>query len=259
MTLRHLLLHRSGFPPFRRFFLFCHNAEEMLDSVFATPLIAPPGDTTVYSDLGMITMGKVVEAVTHMPLSDFVRKEFYEPLGMTSTMFVPPPTLLPRIVPTEVDTLWRKTLVHGSVHDENAALLGGVSGHAGLFSTARDLAIFVQMLLNEGVYGGRRYLSSDIVRTFTRVRPPGQDRYLGWDAKSPHGSSAGDLFSPSSFGHTGFTGTSVWVDPERQLGVILLTNRVHPTRANTKLFSVRPAFHNAVVRALEPETDGGVR
>jgi CubicO group peptidase (beta-lactamase class C family) len=259
ITLRHLLLHRSGFPPFRRFFQFCKNAEEMLDSVFATPLIARPGDSTVYSDLGMITLGKVVEAVTQETLSEFVRREFYEPLGMRSTMFAPPPALLSRIAPTEIDTLWRKALVHGSVHDENAALLGGVSGHAGLFSTAADLAAFVQMLLNGGVYGGRRLLSAEVVRQFTRDHAEGQERCLGWDRKSPTGSSAGELFSETSFGHTGFTGTSIWIDPDRELGVVLLTNRVHPTRANSKLFRVRPAFHDAVVRALNPDKENGLR
>jgi beta-N-acetylhexosaminidase len=251
ITIRHLLTHRSGLPPFRRFFLFCRNAEEALDSAFATPLVARPGDTTIYSDIGMITMGKVIERVTGQSLADYLRKQFYDPLGMTSTMFTPPRALLGRIAPTEIDTLWRKRLVRGEVHDENAALLGGVSGHAGLFSTASDAAVLLQMLLNKGTYAGRRYVSDRTVVEFTRSQQPFGDRHLGWDSRSPRGSSAGSLFSLSSFGHTGFTGTSVWVDPERKLLVVFLTNRVHPTRANQKIARVRPALHDAVVEALE--------
>jgi beta-N-acetylhexosaminidase len=250
MTIRHLLMHRGGFPPFRKFWEFCGSAGEALDSVFATPLIATPGDTTIYSDLGFITLGKIVEKVSGVPLDAFVRKEFFKPLGMENTMYTPPSGLWLRIAPTEFDSTWRGRLVRGTVHDENAAFLGGVSGHAGLFSTASDLAVFMQMLLNGGTYGGRRYLSDSIVSLFTRRRVEGQDRFLGWDAKAPKGSSAGTLFSPSSFGHTGFTGTSIWADPERDLAVIFLTNRVYPTRANGKIAKVRPRLHDLIIGAL---------
>ncbi|MGB6648247.1 MAG: serine hydrolase, partial [Bacteroidota bacterium] len=251
ITPRHLLTHRSGFPSFRRFYLFCEDSSEAIDSIFATPLVADPGDSTIYSDLGMITMGKVVEAITEMSLADYVTREFYEPLGMRNTMFKPSQDLLSRIAPTEVDTVWRKRLVKGTVHDENASLIGGVSGHAGLFSTALDLSVYMQMLLNQGVYAGRRYLRAETVEEFTGRRISGQ-RYLGWDFRSPRGSPSGTMFSPASFGHTGFTGTSIWVDPERDLFVVFLTNRVHPTRANRKIYAVRPALHDAVIRALEP-------
>jgi CubicO group peptidase (beta-lactamase class C family) len=250
ITIRHLLTHRAGFPPFKRFYLMCNSAAEALDSVYATELVAEPGDTTIYSDIGMITMGKIVEKIAGMSQAELLEKEFFGPLGMKNTMYNPPQSLWERVVPTEIDTVWRKALVRGIVHDENAALLGGVAGHAGLFSTASDLAIYAQMLLNRGTYGGVRYLSGSTITEFTGTRAEGQDRYLGWDMKSPTGSSAGTLFSPSSFGHTGFTGTSIWVDPERKLAVILLTNRVHPTRANQKIARVRPAVHDAVVRAL---------
>lgn len=250
ITIRQLITHRAGFPPFRRFFLMCSTATAALDSVFATPLVATPGDTTIYSDIGMITLGKVVERITGMPMDAFVRKEFFEPLGMTHTMYAPPESLASRCAPTEIDTLWRKRLVQGEVHDENAALLDGVAGHAGLFSTASDLAVYMQMLLNKGAYGGIRYLKESTVIEFTRKYVPGQERYLGWDMKSPTGSSAGSLFSPSSFGHLGFTGTSVWTDPDRRISVVLLTNRVHPTRANQKIQRVRPAVHDMVIRAI---------
>lgn len=138
------------------------------------------------------------------------------------------------------------------MHDENAAALGGVAPHAGLFSTAPDLARFVQMLVWKGVYGHRRYVRRETVEEFTRPAeiPEGSTRGLGWDTKSPEGSSAGTLFSPDSFGHTGFTGTSIWVDPDRELFLILLTNRVHPTRENQQIREVRPAVADAVIRAL---------
>jgi beta-N-acetylhexosaminidase len=250
ITIRHLLTHRAGFPAFKRFFLTCKSAEEASDSVLATELLWNPGDTTVYSDIGMITLGKVVAKVACMPLNEFLEKEFYGPLGMKQTMYNPPQELRDNVAPTEIDTIWRKTLVHGIVHDENACILGGVAGHAGLFSTAWDIAILTQMILNKGVYAGVRYLAESTITTFISKPLPGEDRYLGWDRKSPEGSSAGSLFSPSSFGHTGFTGTSVWVDPERRISLILLTNRVHPTRANLKISKVRPAVADAVIQAL---------
>jgi beta-N-acetylhexosaminidase len=253
ITVRHLLTHRAGFPPFKRFFLMCKTAEEALDSVLASELLWPPGDTTVYSDIGMITMGKVIEKIAGMPQDEFLEKEFYGPLGMKHTMYNPPRELWDRVAPTEIDTLWRNTLVRGVVHDENACLLGGVAGHAGLFSTAPDIAILTQMLLNKGTYAGGRYLAPGTIDAFLAKPLPGEDRYIGWDMKSPTGSSAGAYFSPSSFGHTGFTGTSVWVDPVRHISLIMLTNRVHPTRANLKIARVRPAVADAVIRALVRE------
>lgn len=250
ITIRHLLLHRGGFPPFRRFWEFCADSAAMVDSVFGTPLVAAPGDTTIYSDLGFITLGKIVEKVSGKSLSAFVQDEFFVPLRMRNTMYQPPPEFRWRAVATEYDSVWRKKLVQGTVHDENAEFLGGVSGHAGLFSTAGDLAVFVQMLINGGVYDGRLYLRDSTIASFVGSRRDGQERWLGWDMKSPKGSSAGTLFSPSSFGHTGFTGTSIWIDPERRLGVIFLTNRVHPTRANTRLFRIRPRLHDTIIGAL---------
>ncbi len=250
ITVRHLLTHRAGFPPFRQFWTFCATPAAMIDSAFATPLVSPPGDSTIYSDIGFITLGKVVEAVSGTTLDAFLQKEFFGPLGLRSTMYNPSSSLVDRIAPTEVDTSWRKRLVCGEVHDENADFLGGVSGHAGLFSTSKDLAVLMTVIMQQGTYGGRRYLGEATIELFTRNPAPGT-RLLGWDVKSPSGSSAGSLFGPSSFGHTGFTGTSIWVDPDRELCVILLTNRVHPTRANTKISGVRPAVHDAVVRAIQ--------
>jgi beta-glucosidase-like glycosyl hydrolase/CubicO group peptidase (beta-lactamase class C family) len=255
ITVRQLLLHTSGLPPFRKLYEVCKSPQEALDSVLATPLVVAPGDSTIYSDLGMIILGKIVEKIAGVPLSAFVTREFYQPLHMNSTVFTPSKAVWAHTAPTEIDTVWRKSLVRGTVHDENAALLGGVAGHAGLFSTASDLAVFMQMILNKGVYGGVRYLSDSIVAKFTHGENAGGGRALGWDLKSETRSSAGDLFSMSSFGHTGFTGTSVWADPERNLFVIFLTNRVYPTRANAKIFKVRPALHDAVVQAIQSKTD----
>ena len=250
LTIRHLLLHRGGFPPFRRLWLECPDPAAVVDSIAATPLIAAPGDSTVYSDLGFITLGKIVEKVSGMTLDAFVKREFFAPLRMRNTTYVPAESLRALCAPTELDTAWRKSVVQGTVHDENAAFIGGVSGNAGLFSTASDLAVYMQMLFNRGVYAGRRFLSEKTVAEFIEKRAPGQERWLGWDMKSPRGSSAGSLFSPGSFGHTGFTGTCIWADPARNLAVIFLTNRVYPTRANLKIARVRPAVNDAVMRAL---------
>lgn len=250
ITVRHLLLHRGGFPPFRQLWKFCPDRGSAIDSVFGTALVAHPGDTTIYSDLGMITLGVLVEKLAGTTLDAFFKREFADPLRLVNTMFRPDPSLYGRVAPTEVDTGWRKGLVRGVVHDENACFLGGVSGHAGLFSTASDLAVFAQMLLNRGTYGGRRYISEGTIYEFLVRRQDGQERWLGWDMRSPRGSSAGQAFSLTSFGHTGFTGTSLWVDPDRSLAVILLTNRVYPTRANIKLLKIRPLLHDAVIHAL---------
>jgi beta-glucosidase-like glycosyl hydrolase/CubicO group peptidase (beta-lactamase class C family) len=250
VTIRHLLLHRGGFPPFRRLWLECPDSAAVIDTIAATPLVAAPGDSTVYSDLGFITLGKIVEKVSGMTLDAFVKKEFFVPLRMRNTTYVPPESLRSRCAPTEIDTAWRKSLVQGTVHDENAAFIGGVSGNAGLFSTASDLAVYMQMLLNKGLYAGRRYLSEKTVAEFIEKRAPGQERWLGWDMRSPRGSSAGAFFSPASFGHTGFTGTCIWADPSRNLVVVFLTNRVYPTRANMKIARVRPSLNDAVMRAL---------
>ena len=250
ITIRHLLTHTSGLAPFLKLYDVAKTPEAALDTIYASRLVATPGDTMIYSDLGMITEAKLVEKITGMPLDVFVRQEFFEPLGLRQTMFNPPQSLWREVAPTEIDTVWRMRLVQGTVHDERSALLGGVAGHAGLFSTASDLAIFMQMLMNGGTYGGTRYLSDTSIALFTRRQGTTSTRALGWDTKSATGSSAGNRFSASSFGHTGFTGTSIWVDPDRKLCVIFLTNRVYPTRTNSKLFRIRPMLHDAVVRAL---------
>jgi CubicO group peptidase (beta-lactamase class C family) len=169
---------------------------------------------------------------------------------MGNTSFNPSKTMLNRIAPTENDVAYRKQLVQGVVHDENAFALGGAAGHAGMFTTAGDLAVFCQMLLNGGVYGHHRLLNRATIAQFTAAQALAANaRTLGWMTPTPN-SSSGRYFSPRSFGHLGFTGTSIWIDPDRQLFVILLTNRIYPTRANDKIMAVRPAVHDAVIESL---------
>jgi beta-N-acetylhexosaminidase len=205
----------------------------------------------VYSDFDFILLGKIVEKLSGVPLNVYADSVFFKPLGMRSTMFNPSKLLWKVVAPTEYDSVFRKIVVRGVVHDENAFVLGGVSGHAGLFSTASDLAIFIQMIMNGGESGGNRYLKSETIKLFTTRQNSHSTRALGWDTKTMDGySSAGSLFGAKSFGHTGFTGTSVWVEPEKKIFVILLTNRVYPTRANTKIMQIRPKVHDAVMRSV---------
>jgi len=252
ITVRNLLLHNGGLPPFKRLYLTCKSPEEVLDSVYQTEIIYKTGDSTVYSDFDFILLGKIVEKVAGVTLDRYVDSVFFKPLGMTSTFFNPQSSMKEKIAPTEYDSIYRKRLIQGEVHDENAYALGGVSGHAGLFSTASDLAIFMQMIMNGGSYGGKQYLKSETIKLFTTRQTKKSTRALGWDTKTVNGySSAGSLFGEKSFGHTGFTGTSIWVEPDKKIFVILLTNRVYPTRNNQKIVQIRPKVHDAVVNALK--------
>ncbi len=252
LTVYNLMVHNGGLPAWRKFYEFCDTPECVLDSIWATPLEYTTGEKTVYSDLGLISMGVLVRRVSGKPLDMFVDSVFFRPLGMRSTRYNPPGGIRDRIAPTEVDTYWQKTgeAVQGRVHDENAATLGGVSGHAGLFSNAGDLAVLMQMLLNGGTYGAERFLKEETIREFTRRQSDQSSRGIGWDTKSEGRSWSGQYSSMRSFLHTGFTGTSVLADPENNLIVILLTNRVYPTRDTRKIFQVRPAVHEAIYRAI---------
>lgn len=255
ITVYNLMVHNSGLVGWGKFYEVCKTPQALFDSVLASRLIYKTGDTTIYSDLGLITIGKIIERVSGTTLDKFVDSVFFKPLGMSSTMYNPPEKLWNHVMPTEVDNFWRKTgvAVRGTVHDENAWVLGGVSGHAGLFSTAPNLAIILQMELNGGTYGGKRYLREDILRQFTTRQSEKSTRGIGWDMKPATRSWAGTLLSTKTFLHTGFTGTSVAADPARNLIVVLLTNRVYPTRASQKINGVRPRVHDAVVRALIQE------
>ena len=250
VTVRHLLTHSAGIEGHLPLYLEIRGKEAYVERIQRLDLVYEPGTKSVYSDLGIILLGEILERIAGEPLDAFVRRRVFEPLGMDDTTFRPGPELLPRIAPTE-DDAWRGRVVRGEVHDENAAAMGGVAPHAGLFGTAGDLARFARMILRGGTVEGRRIVSPATIDLFTRrAGVPGSDRALGWDTKSAEGSSAGELFSPGSYGHLGFTGTSLWIDPERGLFVVLLTNRVHPTRDNTLIREARPAVHDAVIRAL---------
>jgi len=253
ITVRHLLTHSSGIDWWAPLYEEFQGPEAYLQHIQAMELAYEPGTDYKYSDLGIILLGEILSRVAGQPLDEYVRERVFEPLAMTDTLFRPGDDRLPRIAPTEYDA-WRGRLVRGEVHDENAFALGGVAPHAGLFSTAGDLSRFAQMLLNGGVLEHHRIVSRKTVELFTRRAGDGDStRALGWDTKSPEKSSAGAFFSDRSFGHTGFTGTSIWMDPERELFVILLTNRVHPTRDNQLIRKARPAVADAVVNALADE------
>ena len=252
VTLRHLLTHSGGLHWWVDLWNQATDRAGALDYIYNRPLSYAPGDTMIYSDLGLILMGTVLEHVTGRPLDELAERYYYRPLGMTNTMYNPAAALLPRIAPTEIGGSMNRGLIHGAVHDENAFFLGGVAPHAGLFSTAEDLAVLAQMLINGGIYNHRRYLTPETIRKWTARQhiPEGTERGLGWDPPSEHGSSAGDFFSDGSFGHLGFTGTSMWIDPNRRIAVILLSNRVHPTRERGGMYQVRRQFHNAAMHAL---------
>jgi CubicO group peptidase (beta-lactamase class C family) len=250
VTVRHLLTHSSGLPATAPLYQEIQGWAAYRERIETMDLTYPPGSRSVYSDLGIILLGEILEQIAGRPFETLVRERVLDPLGMRNTLFRPPAELRPRIAPTETDP-WRGRMVQGEVHDENAFAMGGVAPHAGLFSTASDLARFAQMMLNGGTLDGQRIVSRETIDLFTRrAGIPDSDRALGWDTKSAEGSSAGTLFSPRSFGHTGFTGTSIWIDPERRLYVILLTNRVYPTRENNLIREARPAVADAVVRAV---------
>ncbi len=250
VTLRHLLTHSSGLPAYKEFFLETKDRAEIVKRTFATPLEYETGTKSVYSDLGVILLGEVLRRVSGHSLGELFQQQVFSPLGMNATMFNPPKSLLPRMAPTEFDKKLRKRLVHGQVHDENAYVMGGESAHAGLFSTAGDLAAFCQMMLNGGIYAHYRLVRRSTMEEFTRRQGPDDStRALGWDTASPE-SSSGHLLSSRAYGHTGFTGTSIWIDPAKELFIVLLTNRVHPTRENEAIRQLRPRVADAVVEAL---------
>ena len=275
VTIRDLLLHRAGLVPFRRFFLEMEGREAYENAIGSLALDHPPGDTTVYSDIGLMTASFIVEAVSGQPLDAFLLDEVWRPLGMADTDFTPEPALWDRVATTEFDAAYRGYHVHGVVHDENAYAIGGVAGHAGLFSSARDLAVFAQMMLDRGVaapctadqvsglpcnrprFTPVSIFAQGSVDRFTRRQADASTRALGWDTPSPR-SSAGDYFSARSFGHTGYTGTSLWIDPTQELAVVLLTNRVNPTRENSRHVPLRRGVHDRVARAIL-DTPPGLR
>ena len=253
IRLYHLLTHTSGLPPYTDF--------KALKSEFGAPCpeavihrIAtiekqnPPGLHFAYSCLGFITLGEIIRRVTGMDIDEFTVKNIFKPLNMQSTMFTPPEKYFSRIAPTEIVN---GVPLKGFVHDPLARLMGGLSGNAGLFSSADDLAIFAQMMLNKGEFNGVRILSPLTVERMTEVYPlvKFSGRGLGWDLDSDYSTNGGDLFGAKSFGHSGYTGTSLWIDPETETVVIFLTNRVHPNDGGS-VVPIRSKVANIVAGAI---------
>ena len=247
VTLHMLLAHSSGLPAYEKLFLRAKTREDLLFAAFSTSLAADPGTRTAYSDIGFIILGDALERIADETLDRFCQREIFGPLGMAHTTFNPPATWRNSIPPTADDHYFRNRIVQGEVYDENASILGGVAPQAGLFASASDVAIFAHSLL----HGGGQILRPETVALFTKreTAPAGTSRALGWDTPSSP-SQSGKYFSAGSFGHLGYTGTSLWIDPQRQLSVTLLTNRTWPDSSSQAIKEVRPRFHDAVVQAL---------
>ena len=240
ITIRHLLTHMSGLRPDVDLADAWKGYDTAISLAIEEVPTAPPGTRFVYSDINFFLLGDIISRVSKQPLEAFARDHIFKPLGMKDTMFVPPASLVPRIAPTErcgelgpCDSAadGSKTVLRGVVHDPTARRMGGVAGHAGLFSTAADLAVFCRMLLGGGAYRGTRLLSPLAVTKMTTPATPGEERNvrtLGWDFDSSFSANRGELLPIGSFGHTGFTGTSLWIDPATGMYVVFLSNRVHP-------------------------------
>jgi CubicO group peptidase (beta-lactamase class C family) len=253
ITVRQLLTHSSGLKTGDPLWHHAKDRQGILGQIDTMAVADPPGTAYRYQDVNLILMGEIVSRISGQPLDRFLQANVFGPLGMKDTGFRPPQSKLARIAPTEQDDQLRHTLVHGVVHDENAYLMGGVAGHAGLFSTASDLTKIAQLWLGGGSYGGKRVFRASTARLFASRQgiPSSSMRALGWDMPAVTGGFAGPLASPRAIMHTGFTGTTIYIDPDRDAFVILLTNRVNPTRDTTLINQARPAIHTAVLTALD--------
>ena len=253
ITIRQLLTHTSGFPPFVRYYKDIKGKKAFYEAVSKQELKTKPGEKRAYSDIGFKTLGFIVEKVSGKDLNTFTQEHIFEPLEMKHTRFNPPATWKKRCAATEIWPLYKKKLAWGEVHDENANAMGGIAGHAGLFSTARDLAVFCQMLLNGGKCGDVRILSPKTVRRFhTPQLSPGisQKQAMGWILGAEKVGSTGGL-GKGSYGHTGFTGTSIWIHPQYNTFAILLTNAIHPDREKAERAYVRVPFYRWTKMAME--------
>lgn len=245
VTLRHLLEHSSGLPAYAKLYERTSGKDEMVRAACALSPEAEPGTRAEYSDIGFIVLGAALERIAGMTLDVFCARELFAPAGMRKACFNPAAEIRCWIPPTEIDREYRHRVVQGEVHDENASAMGGVAGHAGLFGSAIDVAAFARALLGDSLFKG------GTTELFTRraSSPAGTSRALGWDTPSPP-SQSGKYFGPRSFGHLGFTGTSLWIDPDRDLAIVLLTNRTWPDRQSQLIKQIRPRFHDAVIEAL---------
>jgi CubicO group peptidase (beta-lactamase class C family) len=248
VTLHMLLAHSSGLPAYEKMFQQAFNKEDLLSLAFVTDLTADPGSRAEYSDVGFIILGALLERIADESLDRFCQREIFGTLGMTHTTFNPPSAWRSSIPPTSRGDNSRDRIIQGEVQDENAFAMGGAAGHAGVFSSATDLAIFANSMLNKG----RPVFRPETLKLFTKREssPTGTSRALGWDTPSSP-SQSGKHLSLTSFGHLGYTGTSLWIDPERQFSVALLTNRTWPDSSNQGIKQIRPIFHDSIVEALE--------
>jgi beta-N-acetylhexosaminidase len=252
VTVAHLLAHSSGLPAHQNYFVKLKGRDEIVGRAVAEPLASDPGAESIYSDIGFILLGAIIERLTGRQFDELARERIFTPLGMTNTMFCPPKSLRARIAPTERISGRRKRVIHGAVHDENSAAMGGIAGHAGMFSSGPDLGIFCQMMLNGGIYAHRRILRRETITEFTSPAPLAKNtRTLGWNLPTEP-SSSGRYFSKCSIGHTGFTGVSIWIDPQKELFVVLLTNanRTHARSDDDEIRRIQPAVHNSIVESL---------
>jgi serine-type D-Ala-D-Ala carboxypeptidase len=283
VTLRMLLAHSSGLPAYEKLFLRARTRDELLAAAFATPLASDPASHAEYSDIGFIVLGVALERLADETLDRFCQREVFGPFGMTHTTFNPAPGLRSAIPPTADDQAFRHRVIQGEVQDENASVLGGVAGHAGLFSNAQDIATFANAMLRAGAYSSQEITEDgaadvladqvsepvqspaynetpvfrrETVELFTQreFSAEGTSRALGWDTPSSP-SQSGRYFTPRSYGHLGYTGTSLWIDPARNLSMSLLTNRTWPDCANQAIKQIRPRFHDALHEALSNMID----
>jgi CubicO group peptidase (beta-lactamase class C family) len=250
VKLCHLLAHNSGLPGYVEFFRTVSTPEALLKACRNLPIETEPGARAVYSDPGFILLGQALETLTGEALATWVPREIFLPLGLTSTGFTPPAAARSAIPPTEEDTAFRHRRIQGEVQDENACVLGGTAGHAGVFSNVPDLLRLAREILRAEANGGARLYDAATIELFARRQgPEGSSRALGWDTPSVI-SSSGRHFSRHSIGHLGFSGCSLWIDLDAAIAVALLTNRTWPDRQSQWIRQVRPAFHDAVREAL---------
>lgn len=256
VTVRLLLAHASGLPAWRPLYLLAANRPGVFAVLDATPLDTLPGARFVYSDLGAILMTQAIENVYGERIDTLLTSRLFRPLGMKSTAYNPPVQWIPRVAPTEDDP-YRGRVIRGQVHDENAWRMAGVSGHAGIFSTGNDLLTFGEWWLDQqqGITpaSNQPAVDREVLRAFTVEQnlPPESGRALGWEVPTADNTGSA-LLSAGSVGHTGFTGTSIWMDPGRDVVIVVLSNRVNPTRANTHFAGVRRGVGDLVLTALEP-------
>jgi CubicO group peptidase (beta-lactamase class C family) len=250
VTLRHLLAHSSGLPGYVKFFQTAATPSALYRACLALSLEADPGARAEYSDLGFILLGKALEVCTQEDLAKWADREIFAPLGMFATGFCPRPAQRSSIPPTEEDNAFRHRRIQGEVQDENAWILKGVSGHAGLFSNVPDVLRFAGEVLNAGSGADSLFDAATVELFAQRQVPEGSSRALGWDTPSGN-STSGRHFSAHSIGHLGFSGCSLWIDRDAKVAVALLTNRTWPDRACQLIRQARPAFHNAVREALQ--------